>query len=64
LGMENGCNPIYVAAQKGELEIVRVLLEAGADVNRASNDGCTAIHALPRMVMRRSSACSSRLVLT
>lgn len=35
--------PIYMAAQEGHMEIVRALIEAGADVNLVAQDGCTPI---------------------
>ena len=35
--------PIWHAAQQGHLEVVRLLLEAGADMNAANTDGTTAL---------------------
>jgi len=41
---DNGCTPMFVAAEKGHLEVVRVLVEAGADVNAAkTTDGATPV---------------------
>ena len=34
-----------IAARNGHREAVRALLEAGAEVDHADNDGCTALHA-------------------
>ena len=34
-------NALLMATQKGNLEIVKVLLEAGANVNAPNNHGCT-----------------------
>jgi hypothetical protein len=39
----NGMTPIWVAAQKGHLDVVRVLVEHRADVNIPNNDGFTPI---------------------
>jgi ankyrin repeat protein len=38
-------NPLVDAARRGELEVVRSLLEGGADVTEAQGDGLTALHA-------------------
>jgi len=41
---DNGCTPMFVAAEKGHLEVVRVLVEAGADVNAAkTTDAATPV---------------------
>ena len=37
-------SPVADAAMRGEVEAVRALLEAGADVNTAQGDGMTALH--------------------
>jgi ankyrin repeat protein len=36
--------PLFVAAQKGHEPVVRALLEAGADINIARNDGATPLY--------------------
>ena len=36
--------PLYVAAQLGKLDVVRTLLQAGADVGLAKKNGSTALH--------------------
>jgi len=33
--LQDGISPLYAAAQEGHLEMVRALLEGGADVNQA-----------------------------
>jgi ankyrin repeat protein len=42
---KNGCpcdeNELYIAAQNGQVAIVRALIESGADVNKATEDGVT-----------------------
>jgi ankyrin repeat protein len=38
-------NPLLDAARRGEVEVVRSLLDGGADVNAARGDGLTALHA-------------------
>mgnify|MGYP003323513550 CR=1 FL=1 len=37
-------SPVAVAAQRGDLDTVRVLLRSGADVNAAQNSGMSALH--------------------
>ena len=34
-----------IAAGQGHVEVLRVLLEAGADANHGDTDGCTALQA-------------------
>ena len=33
--------PLYIAAEKGHEAVVRALIELGADVNKAKDDGAT-----------------------
>ena len=33
--LQNGCSPLYVASWKGHLDVVKTLLEAGANINQA-----------------------------
>ena len=42
--MVNGGRPIVIAAEQGELEVVRVLLRAGVNVNSASANGRTVLY--------------------
>jgi hypothetical protein len=44
-GMANANTPLQQAAYSGKLEYVRMLLDAGADVNREDKDGRTALDA-------------------
>jgi len=37
--LQDGVSPLYVAAQNGHSEVVRALLEGGADVNQAIQVG-------------------------
>ena len=39
----DGTTALFVAALRGDLEKVQLLLEAGADVNAAKADGATAL---------------------
>jgi ankyrin repeat protein len=39
----NGYTPLTWASSRGHTEVVRLLLEAGADLNRTANDGQTAL---------------------
>jgi ankyrin repeat protein len=40
----NGNRPIHIAAQNGHMEIVKFLIESGADLNVKNSKGNTAIH--------------------
>jgi len=41
---DNGCTPVFIAAEKGHLEVVRALVSSGADVNSArTTDGATPV---------------------
>ena len=40
--LQNGWSPLYAASEKGHLDVVKTLLEAGANINQANNVGiCT-----------------------
>ena len=39
----DGATPVYIAAQKGQVEAIRVLHELGGDVNRAEASGVTPV---------------------
>ena len=38
--------PLYIASQKGHLEVVRLLIDAGADKDKATTDGRTPLHCM------------------
>jgi ankyrin repeat protein len=38
---DNGCSPVFIAAQKNHMTVLATLLKAGADVNSRKDDGCT-----------------------
>ena len=40
----NGDHLLHIAAQRGDLVTVQLLLKAGADVNLTGDMGCTALH--------------------
>ena len=42
---ESGSTPLYDAASMGRLEVVKLLLARGADVNAANKAGATPLHA-------------------
>ena len=37
--LQKGMSPLYVASEKGYLEVVKTLIEAGANVNQANMVG-------------------------
>ena len=37
--MKDGATPLFIAAQQGHLEVVRVLMGGGANVDQAMKDG-------------------------
>ena len=40
--LQNGCSPLYGASFGGHFDVVKTLLEAGANINQATNVGtCT-----------------------
>ena len=42
---DTGTTPLHLAAKNGHLEVVRLLIEAGVDINKArTNDGATPLH--------------------
>jgi ankyrin repeat protein len=54
-----GFSPIFAAAQKGNLEILQLLLEERADVNLNAKDGRTPLYAACE---RGNEAIASRLI--
>ena len=46
--MNDGTTALMLAAQDGHVEIVRLLLESGADKHLAMNDGRTALIVAPQ----------------
>ena len=41
---EEGWAPIHSASSAGHLQVVRSLVQAGADVHQKNSSGCTALH--------------------
>ena len=41
----DGCTALHAAAQSGNVDMVKLLLQHGANVSAAMNDGCTALWA-------------------
>lgn len=46
---DRGATPLHLAANKGNVEAIELLIDAGADVNAANKRGRTPIHALIEM---------------
>ena len=44
-GTNDGQSPLYVAGEKGNIEVARLLIAAGADVNLSSQNGTSALYA-------------------
>ena len=38
---DNGCTPLLVASDQGHVDVARLLIEAGADIDEAKYDGAT-----------------------
>ena len=43
-GRDAGSTPMFFAAQDNQLDVMKLLLAAGADVNKACADGCSPLH--------------------
>ena len=41
---EFGCTALHIAALVGSLEIIKILLENGSDINATNKDGWNALH--------------------
>ena len=41
---DDGCAPLFIAAQNGQFEVVQLLLQCGADVNAKEKNGWTPLH--------------------
>eukprot|EP00731_Ephydatia_muelleri_P034976 Em0089g7a len=41
--LQNGCSPLHVSCYGGHLDVVKTLLEAGANINQAMKDGKTSL---------------------
>jgi ankyrin repeat protein len=39
--MKGGCTPLIIASQNSHVEVARLLVDGGADVNKAQKDGWT-----------------------
>ena len=52
--LQVGCRPLYIASCNGHLDVVKTLMEAGANINQTSMVGVHSntneedVHALPR----------------
>ena len=51
--MIDGATPLYVAAQNGHTEIAQLLIDKGANVNQADNDGATPLCLQHKMVIQQ-----------
>jgi len=52
---DSGRTPLMLAAEQGDLTVVKVLLKEGADIDARDNDGCTVITRL-ESILNRSGA--------
>ena len=43
-GKQHGGTPLWIASEKGHLEIVRLLIESGGSVNQPHKTGATPLH--------------------
>jgi NLR family CARD domain-containing protein 3 len=39
--MDGGSTPLFIAAEEGHEAVVRALIDLGADINKARDDGAT-----------------------
>ena len=56
-GEKEGYTPLYIACQNGHVDVARLLLDNGAEVDRATENGRdAAVHRLPERPRRRGAA--------
>ena len=61
--LQEGVSPLYIASQKGHLQIVQLLIEYGALVNQASSVSCVdRTHIIIVIILNLASHCLPNLV--
>ncbi|XP_055928806.1 protein phosphatase 1 regulatory subunit 12A-like isoform X1 [Argiope bruennichi] len=51
-----GATPLHVAAAKGYIEVIKILISAGVDLNAQDNDGWTPLHAAAHWCQKEACA--------
>lgn len=52
---ENGCSPIHFAMQRGDMEVIDLLIARGADVTARTDNGATVLHFIAKPYDHRAA---------